>query len=77
MPCSSSAQARQLVSHKGVTVNGEKVNIPSYQLKSGDEVAVRDKAREQLRIKSAMSIATQVGLPASQMTDPTRSRVQK
>ncbi len=57
------AEARQLVSHKGITVNDQIVNIPSYQLKAGDVVAVREKAREQLRIKNAMSIATQVGLP--------------
>jgi small subunit ribosomal protein S4 len=37
--------ARQLVSHKHVTVNGEVVNIPSYQLKSGDVIAVRDKSK--------------------------------
>jgi small subunit ribosomal protein S4 len=58
------AEARQLVGHKGITVNEQVVNIPSYQVQAGDVVAVRDKAREQLRVKNAMSIATQVGLPA-------------
>jgi len=57
------AEARQLVSHKAITVNGELVNIPSYQVKPGDVVAVRDKARNQARIGSALGIATQVGLP--------------
>jgi len=57
------AEARQLVSHKGILVNEQIVNIASFQVQAGDVVGVREKAREQLRIKSAMSIATQVGLP--------------
>ncbi len=58
------AEARQLVSHKGVTVNGTIVNIPSCQLAAGDIVAVREKARKQLRIQNALEIAGQVGFPA-------------
>jgi small subunit ribosomal protein S4 len=58
------AEARQLVSHKGVTVNGTIVNIPSCQLSAGDVVAVREKARKQLRIQNALEIAGQVGFPA-------------
>jgi small subunit ribosomal protein S4 len=58
------AEARQLVSHKGVTVNGTVVNIPSCQLNAGDVVAIREKARKQLRIQNALEIAGQVGLPA-------------
>jgi small subunit ribosomal protein S4 len=58
------AEARQLVSHKGVTVNGTIVNIPSCQLEAGDVVAVREKARKQLRIQNALEIAGQVGFPA-------------
>lgn len=58
------AEARQLVSHKGVTVNGTIVNIPSCQLSAGDVVAIREKARKQLRIQNALEIAGQVGLPA-------------
>ncbi len=58
------AEARQLVSHKGVTVNGTIVNIPSCQLGAGDIVAIREKARKQLRIQNALEIAGQVGLPA-------------
>ena len=57
------AEARQLVSHKGVVVNGELVNVPSYQCKPGDVVAVREKAQKQLRVAAALAIATQVGLP--------------
>jgi small subunit ribosomal protein S4 len=57
------AEARQLVSHKGIEVNGETVTIPSYQVKAGDVVQVREKSRKQLRITSAMQIASQVGLP--------------
>jgi small subunit ribosomal protein S4 len=57
------AEARQLVSHRGIKVNDQIVNIPSYQLKAGDKIAVRDRAKEQLRIKAALSIAGQVGFP--------------
>jgi small subunit ribosomal protein S4 len=57
------AEARQLVSHKGVSVNGELVNIPSFQCKPGDVITVRDKAQKQMRVAAALAIATQVGLP--------------
>ena len=57
------AEARQLVSHKSIAVNGTAVNIASYQLSAGDKIEVREKARSQLRIKNAMSIAAQMGLP--------------
>lgn len=60
---STRSEARQLVSHKGIEVNGEVVTIPSYQVKPGDVVQVREKSRKQLRITSAMQIASQVGLP--------------
>ncbi|HEX7046404.1 MAG TPA: 30S ribosomal protein S4 [Gammaproteobacteria bacterium] len=55
------AEARQLVGHKGIVVNGELVNIPSYTVKAGDEIEVREKARKQLRIQNAMEIAKQMG----------------
>ena len=58
---STRAESRQLVSHKGITVNGQTLNIPSYQVKVGDVVAVREKAKNQLRIQNAMSIAAQRG----------------
>ncbi len=60
---STRAEARQLVSHKAIVVNESVVTIPSYQLKAGDVVAVREKARKQLRIQSALNVAQQVGLP--------------
>lgn len=57
------AEARQLVSHRGILVNEKIVNIPSYQLRAGDKVAVRERAKAQMRIKSALDIAGQVGFP--------------
>jgi len=57
------AEARQLVSHKSITVNGGAVTIPSYQVRAGDVVQVREKSRKQLRITSALQLAQQVGLP--------------
>jgi small subunit ribosomal protein S4 len=57
------AEARQLVSHKGVEVNGEVVNVPSYQCKPGDVITVREKAQKQMRIAASLAMATQVGLP--------------
>lgn len=60
---STRAEARQLVNHKGISVNERTVNIPSYQLKVGDKVEVRNRAKEQMRIKSALDIATQIGFP--------------
>jgi len=60
---STRAEARQLVSHKGIEVNGRLVNIPSLQLDAGDAVGIREKAKKQLRIQSALEIATQIGLP--------------
>ncbi|HEY9545202.1 MAG TPA: 30S ribosomal protein S4 [Solimonas sp.] len=56
------AEARQLVSHKSIVVNGKLVNIASYQVKSGDVVEVREASRSQSRIVEALSIATQAGL---------------
>jgi len=60
---STRAEARQLVSHKSIELNGKLVNIPSAQVSAGDAIGVREKARKQLRIQSAMEIAGQVGLP--------------
>jgi small subunit ribosomal protein S4 len=61
---STRAEARQLVSHKAITVNGEVVNIASYLVKAGDVVAVREKARKQLRVTEALKLAESIGLPA-------------
>jgi small subunit ribosomal protein S4 len=60
---STRAEARQLVSHKAVLVNEKLVNIASYQVSAGDTVEIREKARAQSRIKSALDIATQIGFP--------------
>jgi small subunit ribosomal protein S4 len=57
------AEARQLVSHKAIEVNGEAVNVPSYQCVAGDVIAVREKSKSQARIAAALAIATQVGWP--------------
>ncbi len=56
------AQARQLVAHKGVMVNGKKVNIPSYQVKEGDEIALTERARQQLRVQEATTLADSMDL---------------
>ena len=61
---STRAEARQLVSHKAVTVNGQAVNIPSYMVKAGDVIAVREKSKKQNRVVEALQLAQQVGLPA-------------
>ncbi|AXK38545.1 30S ribosomal protein S4 [Crenobacter cavernae] len=61
---STRAEARQLVSHKAVTVNGIVVNIPSYQVKAGDVVTVREKAKKQVRIQEALALAEQAGFPS-------------
>jgi small subunit ribosomal protein S4 len=59
---STRAEARQLVSHKAITVNGQVVNIPSYSVKAGDTLAMRDKAKNQLRVQDALKLAQSVGL---------------
>lgn len=56
---STRAESRQLVSHKAISVNGKTVNIASYQVAEGDVVAVREKAKKQLRIQNAINIAGQ------------------
>ena len=61
---STRAEARQLVSHKAITVNGASVNIPSYMVKAGDVVALRDKSKKQNRVVEALQLAQQVGMPA-------------
>ena len=60
---STRAEGRQLVSHKAITVNGNVVNIASYQVKVGDVVAIREKAKKQVRIAEALSLAEQTGFP--------------
>jgi small subunit ribosomal protein S4 len=55
------AESRQLVSHKTISVNGITVNVPSYQVKPGDVVAVREKSKNQLRIAQALDLCVQRG----------------
>ena len=61
---STRAEARQLVSHRAITVNGNVVNIASYLVKPGDQLAVREAKKKQLRIADALKLAESIGLPA-------------
>ncbi len=56
---STRAESRQLVSHKAVIVNGRTVNVPSFSVKSGDVVSIREKSKNQDRIKTALELAAQ------------------
>jgi small subunit ribosomal protein S4 len=58
---STRAEARQLVSHAAITVNGSVVNIPSMQVRAGDVIAIREKAKKQTRIQESLNLAQQVG----------------
>lgn len=60
---STRAEARQLVSHKAILVNGKSVNISSYRVSPDDIISVREKAKNQLRIKDAVTLAEQYGFP--------------
>ena len=57
--------ARQLVSHRGITVNGKSVNLPSYAVKAGDAIALSEKAARQLRVKESLTVAQQMDLSPS------------
>jgi small subunit ribosomal protein S4 len=59
------AQARQLVAHRGVKVNGKFVDVPSYQVKIGDVVAIADRAKDQLRIKESLTLSQEMDLAPS------------
>ena len=59
----SRAEARQVVRHNGVLVNGKRVNIPSYTVRPGDEIQLTDTARTQLRVKAALEAAEARGFP--------------
>ena len=61
---STRAEARQLVSHNAITVNGQSVNIPSFSVKEGDVVALREQSKKQARVVEALQLAAQVGFPA-------------
>ena len=69
---STRAEARQLVSHKAITVNGQVVNIPSYQVQAGDVVAIREKSKKQVRIQEALGLAAQIGMPSWVAVDATK-----
>ena len=60
------------MSHCGLTVNGKSVNIPSYMVKVGDVIAVREKSKKQLRIQEALKLAEQIGMPAWVQVDATK-----
>jgi small subunit ribosomal protein S4 len=59
----SRTEARQIVRHNSILVNGKRVNIPSYQVKPGDTVQVAEASKNQLRIKGALAAAEQRGFP--------------
>lgn len=65
-------EARQLVRHNGITLNGKKMNIPSHQVKPGDVIAVSEKAKAQLRIKASVDFAQQRGVPEWLEVDGTK-----
>jgi small subunit ribosomal protein S4 len=69
---STRAESRQLVSHKAITVNGHTVNIPSYMVKAGDTISVREAAKTQLRVQDALKLADQIGLAAWVQVDATK-----
>ena len=69
---STRAEARQLVSHCGVTVNGRVVNISSFLVKTGDVIALREKAKKQLRVIDALKLAEGIGMPAWVQVDTTK-----
>ncbi|MBU6269876.1 MAG: 30S ribosomal protein S4 [Betaproteobacteria bacterium] len=66
------AEARQLVSHKAITVNGQVLNIPSALVRPSDVVAVREKSRKQARIQDALTLAEQNGMPGWVSVDKTK-----
>ena len=69
---STRAEARQLVGHKAITVNGKAINIPSYMVKAGDVVAVREKSKKQLRITDAVKLAESIGMPGWVQVDASK-----
>jgi len=69
---STRAEARQMVSHKSIQVNGQTVNIASYMVKAGDVVSVREGAKKQLRIIDALKLAESIGFPAWVQVDLTK-----
>ena len=68
------AEARQLVGHKAIMVNGRVTNVPSYQVSPGDEIAIREKAKNQSRIIDALTVAEQYGWPEWVEVNPTEKK---
>lgn len=58
---STRSESRQLVSHKAIEVNGQVVNVPSYQVKADDIITIREKAKKQVRIQNSLALAEQYG----------------
>ena len=69
---STRAEARQLVSHQAIMVNGKTVDIASYLVKAGDVVGLREKAKKQLRVTESVKLATSIGLPDWVQVDATK-----
>jgi small subunit ribosomal protein S4 len=69
---STRAEARQMVSHQSITVNGKVLNIPSALIKPNDVIAVREKAKKQARIVDALNLAEQTGMPSWVSVDKTK-----
>jgi small subunit ribosomal protein S4 len=67
---STRAEARQLVSHKSIQVNGSLINVPSYQVAPGDVLSVREKAKKQQRIIDALAVTEQYNFPAWVSVNP-------
>jgi small subunit ribosomal protein S4 len=67
---STRAEARQLVSHKAIVVNGQAVNIPSLMVKAGDVITIREKSKKQVRIADSLQLAEQSGFPQWVTVDP-------
>jgi small subunit ribosomal protein S4 len=67
---STRAEARQLVSHKSIQVNGSLINVPSYQVAPGDILSVREKAKKQQRIIDALAVTEQYNFPAWVSVNP-------
>ena len=69
---STRAESRQLVSHQAILVNGKSVNIPSYLVKAGDVIALREKSKKQLRVTDAFKLADSIGIPGWVQVDGTK-----
>ena len=69
---STRSEARQLVSHKAISVNGRTVNIASFQVAPDDMVSVRERAKKQVRIQDSLAIAEQLGFPEWVEVDSTK-----